>query len=467
MDSQQSQFKSLAPNLSKEDLLEKIDKMFLKGDMQQMESSFLRAHNKYSVPSALQDKSQIHQNWPVSEAVANDPFQGKLTDFEGFQVETVDIEGPNGFEKWNKESLNSENGFIKRSHFSSGWSTVKGGTEASVTSTESQSVINQTEEQLTTENPKVSHFLEKKSLDKQVPGWQGNSETAETKVVTPENGNTHALKGLREESGNIKQSQFSRVNANETVAPNIPMEPLNQEGKRSQSGAPIVAAQGMQKNQMISQDFKGQGDFQRQDRGQHGLEAVGKVEKQGLRNVKRDSQNTPKFLRQATFDRITHLSERLQVQGGGRAKVSINDKEFGKVKLEIQISSDKQIFVELQSDSQELKNIMKQGQGELEKSLQGLNLKLGDFKVSSMESTQNQSFSDNQQQSQQQNNTDGRSFGDSQASGHGFGGRSEGNEGKRENLNFTENTNKQNQSIDKNWKKNVGSHAKGSVSVSV
>lgn len=113
-----------------------------------------------------------------------------------------------------------------------------------------------------------------------------------------------------------------------------------------------------------------------------------------------------------TMRRAIDVSNQLQVRGGGTAKIQIQDDKIGSVELTINMKRDKSVSMEIKASDIDLKNNLEENAETLKKSLESQEINLIELKVTNLEKSihagmngsANQSFSNQNSQSQQQAN---------------------------------------------------------------
>lgn len=191
----------------------------------------------------------------------------------------------------------------------------------------------------------------------------------------------------------------------------------------------------------------------------------------------------------AATRRALDLSAQLQARGGGTAKVQIEDEKLGKIELNIQMTKNNTVTMEIKASDNELKNILEKNSETLKKSLDSQNISLADFKVTNLEikGVQNtlgtmsgQSFSqqqnsNNQQQefSNQQNLNNQSSFSGNFSNSFMNNGSNkynvfnEENSWNKSNSNFVNRKNLTLNNVEKNSITNIQRGANGSIKVLV
>ena len=88
--------------------------------------------------------------------------------------------------------------------------------------------------------------------------------------------------------------------------------------------------------------------------------------------------------RQEMLDKIAEQSLNLNRQGGGRANISISDKNFGDLSLAVQVDGN-EVQLKMHSPSDQIRNLLGQDLGNLKETLSGQNLNLVQVDVSNNE----------------------------------------------------------------------------------
>ena len=112
----------------------------------------------------------------------------------------------------------------------------------------------------------------------------------------------------------------------------------------------------------------------------------------------------------AATRRAVDLSSQLQARGGGSAKIQIQDEKLGNIELNIHMKKDNTVTMEIKASDKDLKNILEKNSDTLKKSLDTQNISLTDFKVSTVEKSNQSSmnFASGQGFSQQQSQHNGQ-----------------------------------------------------------
>lgn len=130
----------------------------------------------------------------------------------------------------------------------------------------------------------------------------------------------------------------------------------------------------------------------------------------------------------STLVKAYSLANTLRHQGGGTAKIEINNAELGKVNLKVSVDADKRVFVEVASGNERLKHDLEKQVDKLKGSLEKQNLKLEAFdwrpEIAAQNTSTSASTSDHSQQKHHSNQSEWTNF-RGNSSQQGFQGNSQ------------------------------------------
>ena len=249
---------------------------------------------------------------------------------------------------------------------------------------ENQPVLAQQQQQVALQKPQVTQNLEANPLP------QVQTQILPEPLTMPAQNPTGQNQNLEMNSQAAQQIIGKQVQQNVQQTPIHQLNPMAKAANPMQSLEPKALNPNNQKTNTISKTSQNTVPLEGES-----------LQTLNAKPVKTAKKLQPTgYLRKQTFQRIQSAAEQIQAKGGGKATLVLQDKDMGKIKVTMNVSSQNNVYIDVQAQDAKMVKALNEGPAELENALKSQGFQLAEFKA--------ESASGSQQQGQNQNPFNGQ-----------------------------------------------------------